>query len=520
MKYYLIFSILLLLGQLKPSLAYDVDTHFYGTYAMARYAGINHFIASRIATYAQWMDETYLSSPMIPTAIIGTKIRRLLHFPCTELAGDFNNGATHFFHLKTLSETVPNHPIASELIHEGMREGWLMKSGAGLHVIEDSYAHAGTPAETGHAHLWHWPDRPYAAPEKYTQMVDTVFKVMVAIRELLPDEALDFDLQDKQRLQAPNYTLDAVTLASAYSSIPQLRETVEKNILTDPEYVRFAFNHILNKSLKEYGYFKPGISQESLRKIITDFKLPFDGHHDTKEILALFGKKSLELERAGRPILNKEKILSKYGFVANDPMYLKSWDSHEELINAVVTEMIQGQVPTPLSETHKVEIEVEGPVRAKELEIRIRNMRKLITTLFGIDVRFTNNPVSYYYKRSQNPELKPKTNNEIVISMDHQEQALWNRMIFRFIFPNADFPSDAPVTYLLTLGESPWVLWDATHSRLVPTRENRYYQKPELFAKLKEWWEVKRLISSKTVREMLYHTYPGHALDRTGLLYQ
>ena len=58
-----LFTATAVLAGLLPSAAkaYDEDTHFYGTYAMARYAGINHEVASRIATTAEWMDESNLS---------------------------------------------------------------------------------------------------------------------------------------------------------------------------------------------------------------------------------------------------------------------------------------------------------------------------------------------------------------------------------------------------------------------------------------------------------------------------
>src|SRR4051812_29813945 len=65
------------------SQAYDVDTHFYSTYAMARYAGIRHEAAEKIALATQWMDESYISDPtsMIVLPVTGVRKRRLLHFP-------------------------------------------------------------------------------------------------------------------------------------------------------------------------------------------------------------------------------------------------------------------------------------------------------------------------------------------------------------------------------------------------------------------------------------------------------
>ena len=59
--------------------AYDEDTHFYATYAMARYSGIRHEVAAQIALSAQWMDGSYISDPtsLIFMPITGIKTRRL-----------------------------------------------------------------------------------------------------------------------------------------------------------------------------------------------------------------------------------------------------------------------------------------------------------------------------------------------------------------------------------------------------------------------------------------------------------
>ena len=75
--------------------AYDEDTHFYGTYAMARFAGIKHEVATKIALSAVWMDESYISDPtsMIFLPMTGIKKRRLLHFPSTRIGGKLSADA-------------------------------------------------------------------------------------------------------------------------------------------------------------------------------------------------------------------------------------------------------------------------------------------------------------------------------------------------------------------------------------------------------------------------------------------
>ena len=61
--------------------AYGEDTHFSGTYAMARYAGIRHEVAVKMAHFdASGLHESYISDPtsMILLVPDGMKKRRLL----------------------------------------------------------------------------------------------------------------------------------------------------------------------------------------------------------------------------------------------------------------------------------------------------------------------------------------------------------------------------------------------------------------------------------------------------------
>ena len=102
-----------------------------------------------------------------------------------------------------------------------------MKAGASLHVIEDSYAHAGTSAEIGHTAFWHWPDRPFESAltiEKYFEMTQTLFKAMVAIRAQLPDSGKDCSLHSTG--STANCNMSAEDLAAAYHAIPEVVQTV------------------------------------------------------------------------------------------------------------------------------------------------------------------------------------------------------------------------------------------------------------------------------------------------------
>lgn len=109
------------------------------------------------------MDESYISDPltMILLPDVGIKKRRLLHFPGSRLASKMTQNTLPLLtdpssgtKLKIFTETEADHEFASELFTEGLMEGNLMKASAGLHTLQDSFAHAGTIAELGHAHFW------------------------------------------------------------------------------------------------------------------------------------------------------------------------------------------------------------------------------------------------------------------------------------------------------------------------------------------------------------------------------
>ncbi|RYZ76320.1 MAG: hypothetical protein EOP05_05380 [Proteobacteria bacterium] len=469
-------TLLSLMGFSPNAHAYDEDTHFYGTYAMARYAGIRHEVATQIALSAQWMDESYISDPtsMIFLPITGIKKRRLLHFPSSRIVGslasdtqmkmmglnemtdvqkqiaeeiakrfDVDNKLTS---LTFMTETMEDHPFASELLMEGLKRGNLMMASAAIHTIEDSYAHAGTPAEMGHAAFWHWPDRPFSSPEKYNRMEHGVFGALVAIRTMLPAEAIDCELSLAPiPSQVPNCQMDAKLLADNYAATSAVTEVISTDILKDPEYVAVAINDILVRGVKA-KYLNLNTSQ--IRTIIAS--LPKTSERDAYDSLELLMRNLVKKEiNSGPGIVNMKYILADMGRLrpnASDREvinYAKSFGTND-LLRRLSEELLLWKVPAPLSDTHRMEVEDDkSPIRAKEMELRIRNMQKLIVNLFNQKIQMIPNPTkddvgfAREVLMDRTAESKIPVDKETAyVTFNLRERNAWDKMIFSYLFPS------------------------------------------------------------------------------------
>jgi hypothetical protein len=430
-----------------PALAYDIDTHFYGTYSMARFAGIRHEVALKIATATQWMDESYISDPvsMILLPQTGLKKRRLLHFPASRLANKLTVDQIKipFFDpssnlpLKVLTETEAEHEFATELFTEGLMEGNLMKAGAGLHTLEDSFAHAGTFSELGHAHFWHNVDRPFideANVEKYFMMTRAVFKAMVAIRSLLPMDAID--TSNYGGTTTANYLMTAEELADIYKAVPAVRATVSRKILNDPSYVRFALENVFQRA-KKANYVKDGYQS---------YLGQFNPGEDTYQAAASVAKVLPE------QLVDIRTVLTDTGYNPNvDAKYILSLGGISDLLGQVMLKFITGIVPRPLTVFHLAEKEEDGPLWVRELDLRVANMRALVYQMYNTDIYFVKNntgsETGFLKEISKSPEAKPNlpksTNGVEYVTYSLSEKAEFNQIIFSFLFPKlADYTKD------------------------------------------------------------------------------
>lgn len=503
-------ALLMLLSISFQAKAYDEDTHFYATYAMARYAGIKHDVAVRIALTTQWMDESFLSDPMslIVVPLSGVKKRRLLHFPSDrkegKLSAEVQRQAMGVIYqdipepvmkigeelmklvkfnpddlerMVVLTETQEDHHLATQLLRMGLENGDLMQASASLHVLEDSFAHAGTPAGEGHRGFWHWPDRPFDDVPKYFRMTESVFNALVAIRLMLPTSALDCTLKTTES-GSPNCSTNAATLQAAYEATPIVKETVSFNTLKNKEYI-LRSTHALIKGMvhPKYGYMTITPRVKALLETTE-----VDGKKDVYQILV---GAIVELADAyiknDDPSLNMKKIMSEYyslnlgdpktkcdetckekivryikGFGRQDynaPMTEKAFNAFAENLSGQVLRVF---VPRELSKNHRMELELDGDLqlspgkflttpRTIEMEIRVRNMQKLVNTLYPeVNLQFVANnskdekgfAAEVRMLESAQPRLPKKQIPGVqYVTFNLAEKHRFNFMIFHYLYP-------------------------------------------------------------------------------------
>ena len=466
--------------------AYDDDTHFYGTYAMARFAGIKHEAAERIALAAQWMDESYISDPMsmIFLPVTGVKKRRLLHFPSSREGGSLSaavqerilsiptneliktisdkiiKGSPYENDLKNIvlvSNTVENSEWASQLLIKGLKSGDLMMAAASLHVIEDSYAHAGNPAGEGHFYEWHWPDRPFHDPDKYNRMVHTVFAALVAIRSLLPDEEIDH----APGKWAYNDKLGAQELADQYFSL--VKETISIDILKDKKYIQTAISDFYARAKGVHYLNADNFTPAKLKEEMDSLAY---GSMDTYQALKLILTRLAEEQSAagGKSYLDIPLILKDMGkwdaesgisipeYIASlgpdmnpdAPGLLTNSVSFQNFVGDLVNQALLFQVPSPPSTTHVREMEDDKSIiRKTEMKIRDHNMRRFILDNFGIEVVLvpnnTSNAAGMAKEIIMDPAGEPHFLRRAPVhyaTFSLAEKNRWDFMIFHYLFPS------------------------------------------------------------------------------------
>lgn len=467
--------------------AYDEDTHFYGTYAMARHAGIAHPVAMKIALSSQWMDESYISDPtsMIFLPVTGIKKRRLLHFPSSRMngagsstvqrqifgmddLGEFSTSIvkkvetwskkqTSVADINFFTETIEDHPFASQMLMEGLKEGNLMKASAGLHTLEDSFAHAGTPAEQGHALFWHWPDRPFASVAKYKRMVNSMMSALVAIRTMLPQEALDCSINTAGN--TPNCQAGTAELTQSY--IPLIQPIMSHDMLRDPLYIKVALDEFWQRA-KEARYtqmtkdeFHTRVeklnlvqgqtnSYEAIQQLLVQILEESSG---TDPKVLDFGKILIDMGKIrSADVTSVQQYIDNYG---RDGMADMRGESLASFTRVLSTELLAWHVPVDLNDSHRMELEDDhNHVRNAEMEYRILNMQKFIQEQFGTKVIFVGNNTKsspgFYKEMHLDPTAEPDFQSKddfvaepsaVYATFSVQEKYQFNSMILSYLFP-------------------------------------------------------------------------------------
>lgn len=370
--------------------AYDIDTHFYETYMMARYAGIGHEVASQLANFNEWIDVSLWTSPMFPTMIIGGRMRRLYHFPdefVSYNAAQMETGATHGLKLSPLQLVDENDPFGRELLLEGMKKGNLLMVGAGLHVHMDSFGHAGYSFVSGHGEGGHWPDRPWANVERHERMVSALMEDLVAIRKLLPEAALDHKFRDKdmglQDLRAHS-ELSAVELASRYNQNPTIQEVVKRDIFEDPRYTREAVATVVETSIAKGLVKDPAL----LRSLAADSKLYAVGTDAQSIIKSII--ETYVYSNSGSVETRIDVAMVHKKLAPGLPLHRLSVDEIGRVyfVTQVIDKLTEGLIPRVPTKDGWVAFEVDKDLRKQEMRMRLGDWREAIEKITGHRVRF------------------------------------------------------------------------------------------------------------------------------------
>ncbi len=377
--------------------AYDKDTHFYMTYVMARYAGLKHEVAARIALGGEWGDEHWVSSPMLLTKM------RKIHFPgyvkASKMAAydlvDLGIGIT---------KTEAQHDFATEMFTEGLKEGSFFKAVQSFHTMQDSFSHHGTPEILGHSMGGHWPDRPFWREYFwYSDMVKANFEMIWALRELMDVSAMDTDLRPFPGAPYRNYQMTSDELTGVFLSLPQVKHVATHDILTDPEYVEFAVRNQIELAVKA-GFIKnQNVVWQALNtEDYSRGEYPQVVLERTLTRLVMW-EAQVNKDRPGEThcgfgvrILDRDAVSKDLGVYLCDPVWLeeteKKGGTTKGAVAMLVKALTQGHIPLlPSKYESLLEVELEGPIRVKEMEIRERQIKSLIRDLYGINVHFVPN---------------------------------------------------------------------------------------------------------------------------------
>ena len=271
MKHYI--AILCLLLSSLTVQSYEQDTHLRMTYLIARSVGINDETAKFLAYGNQHIDQTAVTSAMLMPPQ-----RALFHF-----TGSFHSlkNSAHggdgilsrlksLFWTKKISIAERNHAVGSMLIYKGLVSGDLQEISGGLHVKMDTYGHAGFTNAWGHMFDGHNPDRVFLETEKYQDMIRALTQSMLAIRDALPEEALDKESALKflnqyvhETSQKAELTLadlnDATKISSVLNSASEIKKLYAENTFNNYSFKKLALKMIFD-DFKSRGVFHSDIS--------------------------------------------------------------------------------------------------------------------------------------------------------------------------------------------------------------------------------------------------------------------
>lgn len=309
--------------------AYESDTHFDMMYNLGRTSGLSDAMAKFFALANQHIDEGAISSPMLLSIQ-----RQLFHFPGelskVEIEGHGAISLPSRIFKSKLALAERNSAIGNYLIYLGLTRGDLMLTGLGMHIKMDTYGHAGHSNLLGHMEAGHNPDRAFLETKKYEDMIRSMIQSLVAVRKLLPEEAIDTQgalkylnqFAEKTHL-ARKLTLadleDPTIISGVMLADSELQGIYREDMFRKTEYKKFALQKIYDK-FKASGVINGDISFEELfaEDLIQDVRL------DTKDVLKYTIVTTTDAEylksEGGKDIFDLKKL---FGFQSADTFHKK-----------------------------------------------------------------------------------------------------------------------------------------------------------------------------------------------------
>lgn len=516
--------------------AYDTDTHFYETYILARYVGIGHDVALHFATFNEYIDQNSWTSPMNPLLLTGTRTRRLFHFPIPLVNRYSYSNATKQFGIKlnVLDLAQENSPMGNELLWTGLKKGDMQLVGAGLHVLMDTFGHAGYSPSIGHLYQGHGPDRANQAYEKHRRMATTLIKVLSLVRKALPDSALDKNFRDGAG--PAHVDLDGPTLAEKYDQNDRIQDVIKRDTLRDPRYTRYVVEFMIQEA-KNRKIFAASFDPQT---ILNDEK-----HWATElsvdEFVIKLAKRVMILPKEQRDnILNMktitEWVMKDYGM--NEAKFDIMPREERDLYILEFARRVFGHiVPKEINKDHPVMFEYDHGVRKAEMLIRISDRQQIISDLFGTRVAFTSklydraaheiekavtdgrafdgaNEVDQLEKRIDQAELLNLAKSDVGSATAKQSRS-WKWKMFKYIY--LDLAVGAIGYRLKRLG----LMKEKTqfgNMRFDPSRGAALYQRERAFELMMQFGIIKKLATDDEIRKMrAEHEQENAKLRESGL---
>lgn len=157
--------------------AADHIMHFWASVGVPMLAGVDPDFAVAMGVGNEMIDKGYWTHPMgLPTP------RLLLHFLGTPLEFSVDEGALK----RGLALATIKHPLFYNLLQIGIKEKNPVHLGKALHLLIDTFYHAGYSNLLGHGEGGKRPDMPYEEVQKARQCFQAIIEVIFLIRDMRP----------------------------------------------------------------------------------------------------------------------------------------------------------------------------------------------------------------------------------------------------------------------------------------------------------------------------------------------